>query len=219
MDSDSDGFVTISDIGSKLNRLGFSLNKESLTSIWDSFPKSNNSQLSLSEYLERIYSLYASGDSELLPEEDEAFWELAGTKSLPPYLQQNVQKRLKKKWDDFSQKIHWHQGSIEKMISELGEKFGPFDVIHTSNVTDWMPVSQCKEIMATCYKFLVDGGAVICRRLNGDYSLASVVSETFAVDSFLNSKLLSSDRSFFYSEVVAGRNFSEISSKLRLENF
>ena len=73
-----------------------------------------------------------------------------------------------------------------------------------SNITDWMPVQQLQSMLDLCLDHLEEGGAVICRRLNGDYSLEEEISKKFLIDTKLNRMLKQRDRSFFYSEIAIG---------------
>lgn len=207
MDSDCDGLVNLGDMERKFNVEGFSLSRKEVTSIFSLFEAKISKSISVSTFTQTLYQLHSSGNSDasLSLQAEEALWSFLEPSSLPPYLQQNVQQRILKKTKNISDKIHWHLGPLDKLVTELGEKFGPFDVIQTSNVTDWISPSQCSELLKNCHKFLTPGGAVIARRLNGDYDLSSVVKQHFSIDSTLQQKLLREDRSFFYSELVIGK--------------
>jgi S-adenosylmethionine-diacylglycerol 3-amino-3-carboxypropyl transferase len=67
-----------------------------------------------------------------------------------------------------------------------------------------MPIPELQQMLALIHQSLNPGGAVIGRRLNGDHSLAEIISGYFQVDRPLSAALLEQDRSFFYQEVVVG---------------
>ena len=92
---------------------------------------------------------------------------------------------------------------FDDALSELALA-APFDLIQTSNISDWMPVPDLRSMLVRVRDLLAPGGAVLGRRLNGDHCLADVIGTVFDVDSVVSEELRASDRSFFYSEVVLG---------------
>jgi S-adenosylmethionine-diacylglycerol 3-amino-3-carboxypropyl transferase len=90
----------------------------------------------------------------------------------------------------------------EALTALAGEP--PFDLIQTSNISDWMPVPNLRAMLARARAVLAPGGAVLGRRLNGDHRLSDVFADVLEVDASLSEDLRASDRSFFYGEVVVG---------------
>jgi S-adenosylmethionine-diacylglycerol 3-amino-3-carboxypropyl transferase len=79
-----------------------------------------------------------------------------------------------------------------------------FDVVHCSNVSDWMPTPALDTMVDLARSRLPRGGAAIFRRLNGDHNLQERVRQHFAVASRECGALQRGDRSYFYREVVVG---------------
>jgi S-adenosylmethionine-diacylglycerol 3-amino-3-carboxypropyl transferase len=124
---------------------------------------------------------------------------LAG-EGVPLYLQESAQKNI---WALGVERLQLHQGAFIDRLQQLAEVEG-FDLIQFSNISDWMPLSDLHQMLTDAIACLKSGGAIIGRRLNGDHHLAAVMAEHIAVDHNLSQELLSSDRSFFYREVVVG---------------
>jgi pyrroloquinoline-quinone synthase len=121
--------------------------------------------------------------------------------TLPPYLQPSVVARAKK--HGFAD-LELVQGYVGDQCKRVADRDGKFDVVQISNITDWMSPTSAEELLCEVKGSLNDGGAVVCRRLNGDYKLENVVGKRFLIDPYLNHGLKAGDRSFFYSEVVVG---------------
>ncbi len=81
---------------------------------------------------------------------------------------------------------------------------GPYDLIQTSNISDWMPVPDLLALLDRVAEALAPGGAWLGRRLNGDHDLQALAAARFDVDPDLCASLWARDRSFFYREVVVG---------------
>ncbi|WP_372367034.1 DUF3419 family protein [Candidatus Uabimicrobium sp. HlEnr_7] len=92
-------------------------------------------------------------------------------------------------------------GTFLSQLSDIGKKW---DIIQTSNISDWMPIVEMKKMFASVKNHLYENGAIITRRLNGDHVLSDVVGSTFYTDNDFNRHLWETDRSYFYSEVVVG---------------
>ena len=125
--------------------------------------------------------------------------DLAG-EGLPLYLQDSSQKDIRELG---TERLQLHQGAFVDRLQQLAE-VEKFDLIQFSNISDWMPLSDLHQMLTDAIACLKLGGAIIGRRLNGDHHLAAVMAEHIAVDHNLSQELLSSDRSFFYREVVVG---------------
>jgi S-adenosylmethionine:diacylglycerol 3-amino-3-carboxypropyl transferase len=88
-------------------------------------------------------------------------------------------------------KINYINDNIYDYILKTNVKY---DLIHTSNITDWMDISKCKIFIDNIYQKLSINGYVIMRRLNGDYELKDLIT---VIE-------MPYDKSEFYSEVVVG---------------
>ena len=91
-------------------------------------------------------------------------------------------------------------------MGNLSKSEGKYDLIQTSNITDWMPPADAISCLTGIKECLLPGGVVVSRRLNGDYGLEDVIEKAMYTDRELNAMLLRRDRSFFYAEVIAGFN-------------
>lgn len=110
----------------------------------------------------------------------------------PPYLMQKPQNNTS---------LQLHLGTFASQLSNTENKW---DIIQTSNISDWMPVVEMKKMFASVKNHLNEDGALIARRLNGDHLLSDVVESVFYTDKNFNRFLWETDRSYFYSEVVIG---------------
>lgn len=78
-------------------------------------------------------------------------------------------------------------------------KINSYDIIHTSNLTDWMNSDIIENMLKQIYIILKINGFVILRRLNGDYNLNNLVGKYFTI---IND--IPIDKSHFYLEIVVG---------------
>ena len=123
-----------------------------------------------------------------------------GLDGVPLYLQPPAQMSIRSLGTD---RLRLHHGAFAEKMQQLAES-SPFDLIHFSNISDWMPLSDLHAMLKSAVNSLKPGGALIGRRLNGDHHLASVMADHLWVDESLSRQLLAGDRSFFYREVVVG---------------
>lgn len=96
-------------------------------------------------------------------------------------------------------RLRLHLGRFDEVLERLE---GDFDLVHTSNISDWMPVPELSAMIERVAERLTPGGALVARRLNGDHDLAAVVGRHLRVDEARSAREHLHDRSFFYSEVV-----------------
>lgn len=106
------------------------------------------------------------------------------------YLQNRINLRL------YHDRIHLH---VDNFINYLKETDKKYDLIHTSNLTDWMNVDELHVLFSLLHRKLKSGGYVVMRRLIGDYELKKLTSQYFQVI-----ESVPEERSCFYSEVVVG---------------
>ena len=120
---------------------------------------------------------------------------------LPPYLLEESQQAIK---DGGVERLTVHTGNFHGKLLELSLQKGPYDLIQTSDISDWMPVREVHKLMTAIAMSLAEGGAVLSRRLCGDHSLAKIMGAKLNIDTALSGELLKKDRSFLYSEIVVG---------------
>ena len=111
--------------------------------------------------------------------------------NLPLYFK-NMQEIVK---ETTVRKIFLEKNTIENYLYKHKKKY---DVILTSNVTDWMQKNRLSDFVKLVYDRLNPGGYAVFRKLNGDYNLKENVGRLFTVvDKF-------PDTSYFYQEVIIG---------------
>ena len=124
----------------------------------------------------------------------------SGMDGLPCYLQADYQSKILNLGLD---RLQLHLGSFPELMVTLGMS-QPYDLIQFSNISDWMSVPELKTLLKNASQCLTSGGALIGRRLNGDHHLGDLMDLFVKVDRSLSHSLKTSDRSFFYSEIVVG---------------
>lgn len=97
--------------------------------------------------------------------------------------------------------IEWAQGF---MVPALRAQPKAFDLVHLSNILDWLSVDEAHETLAAAAGALRPGGRVIVRQLNSSLDIPALDSG-LTWDSKLGTDLLIRDRSFFYREVLVGQ--------------
>jgi S-adenosylmethionine:diacylglycerol 3-amino-3-carboxypropyl transferase len=113
-------------------------------------------------------------------------------KCLPPYFD-NLKKIVKNR-----DKINFICGNFFDYIQKTDNKY---NLIHTSNLTDWVDKNELIPFFNKIKNLLFDEGYVISRRLNGDYNLKETIlfEEGFEILDNI------SDISEFYSEIIVGK--------------
>jgi S-adenosylmethionine:diacylglycerol 3-amino-3-carboxypropyl transferase len=118
--------------------------------------------------------------------------------SLPPYLlDENLNKRI---IAVNKTKLKFKVANYVEHIKE--SKTGYYDMIHTSNITDWMAKEELADFIKELHRSLSSNGYVIMRRLMGDYKLTEYLKGLFEINNLV-------DRSHFYSEVIIAKKCSE----------
>jgi S-adenosylmethionine-diacylglycerol 3-amino-3-carboxypropyl transferase len=82
--------------------------------------------------------------------------------------------------------------------------FAPFDLVHLSNVLDWMDDAACRRLAARLAAELRPGAAILWRQLNDPRPLRDYFAPAFAFDAAHDARLLAAERSLFYDQVHAG---------------
>lgn len=121
-------------------------------------------------------------------------------RQLPPYLQAGNQAVVR---EAGAERLRLQAGDFAATLAALAAE-GPFDLVATSNVTDWMPSAGLHGLLDTIRSALAPGGALLARRLIGDHALEAIVSEHLKVEAAFGKELWLTDRSFLYTEVVVG---------------
>lgn len=93
--------------------------------------------------------------------------------------------------------------SITDMMTVLRERRGAADMVHLSNILDWLPPEEAREMLALAARALRVGGVVLVRQLNSTLDIPAM-SGDFSWDHDTATELHRRDRSFFYRAVHLG---------------
>ncbi|MCA9609068.1 MAG: DUF3419 family protein, partial [Myxococcales bacterium] len=150
---------------------------------------------------------WAAGENYFLHQVFEGRY-LDGPGGRPPCLDETAQAAARAR--GLERLVLRHQRFDEAVEALNGE--ATFDLVQTSNISDWMPVDALAALLVRVRGILAPGGVVLGRRLNGDHSLAAVFGRVLEVDEAFSAALLAQDRSFFYREVVVAHAPREAST-------
>lgn len=86
------------------------------------------------------------------------------------------------------------------MLGFLEAETEPYDVVHLSNITDWLSESRARQVMAAARARLRPGGVVIIRQLNSSLDLTASLNDFTLWANEIDR--VQRDRSFFYRRVI-----------------
>ena len=95
----------------------------------------------------------------------------------------------------------YHCGRMNEVLDSLPTQSA--DLIHLSNILDWLSPAQAETTLASASRALKSGGEVILRQLNSTLEIPSISSD-FRWDFELGNRLEAIDRSFFYPGIFVG---------------
>ncbi len=95
----------------------------------------------------------------------------------------------------------YHHGRMNEVLDSLPPK--SVDLVHLSNILDWLSPTQAEATLASASRVLKLGGRVIIRQLNSTLDIPEIPS-AFDWDLELGTSLESIDRSFFYPGIFVG---------------
>lgn len=127
-----------------------------------------------------------------------------------PYLWQVLRGefplRAPNSWLDAAAPTNWPEitWSVEPMLDALRAEPSAFDVVHLSNILDWLNPEEARETLVAAARALRPGGVVILRQLNSTLDIRAVRCP-IAWDTDASDELSSRDRSYFYSAIHFGR--------------
>lgn len=116
---------------------------------------------------------------------------LKGKKNWPPYLQ-----KLPSRFD-----MDFHECYANQYAD-----YNQFNFVSLSNIFDWSPRQQIKQIAKKISKQMRPGSVLIYRHLNNPNSFKSYF-KGFKWQVKLEKQFLDSDRSLFYSKICVGRKY------------
>lgn len=91
--------------------------------------------------------------------------------------------------------LNWLNTSFKDLSTDK-----KYDIINISNIGDWMPINEYKELLITLKNKLNKNGVLIARKLLGDYDLQEEMNNAGYKTE------LSIDHTLFYTQVVLGYN-------------
>lgn len=96
----------------------------------------------------------------------------------------------------------WHRGEMSQVL----EQWPPaqFDLVHLSNILDWLSEAEASLLLERAARALRPGGRVLVRQLNSSLDIPRL-SSPFAWDESAGARLVERDRSFFYPSIHLGR--------------
>jgi S-adenosylmethionine-diacylglycerol 3-amino-3-carboxypropyl transferase len=98
-------------------------------------------------------------------------------------------------------RVDWHASPMVPVLQENREEF---DLVHLSNILDWLDPDEARETLESAFCALRAGGSVIVRQLNSTLDIPALCAR-FVWDRDAGAMLLERDRSFFYRAVCVGR--------------
>lgn len=96
---------------------------------------------------------------------------------------------------------HWHHGRMDEVMN--GFPPACVDLLHLSNILDWLSPAEATEVLHGAARVLKKGGRVIIRQLNSSLEIGSLDSG-FVWDGALGREMERRDRSYFYSGILVG---------------
>jgi S-adenosylmethionine-diacylglycerol 3-amino-3-carboxypropyl transferase len=121
-----------------------------------------------------------------------------GDGASPPCLEPDVQQAIRKHG---THRLHLHRGPLLGRLEALGAQ-GKYDLVQTSDVTDWLPPEERRALMRTVASVLDDDGVVIARRMTADKELAPAVAAHLEIDAETSARFTAHERTYLYPEVV-----------------
>lgn len=97
--------------------------------------------------------------------------------------------------------IEFHQSMMHQYLQTTPKE--SFDVIHLSNITDWLSPEEARSTLSLAHHALKPGGVVVIRQLNSNLDLYSL-GNGFSWDIQIAKELNHNDRSFFYRQLLVG---------------
>jgi len=95
----------------------------------------------------------------------------------------------------------YHRGRMNEVLDSLSTR--SVDLVHLSNILDWLSPAQAEATLASVRRVLKPGGQVVIRQLNSTLEIPAIPSD-FHWDLELGSRLEAIDRSFFYPGIFVG---------------
>lgn len=95
----------------------------------------------------------------------------------------------------------WHHGKMNEVLGSM--RAGSADLVHLSNILDWLSPSEAQATLQAACRVLRPGGKVIVRQLNSTLGIPALDSG-FVWDGALGQAMERRDRSYFYPQIHVG---------------
>lgn len=96
----------------------------------------------------------------------------------------------------------WHLGKMKDVLDSM--RAGSADLIHLSNILDWLSASEAEATLHAAQRVMKPGGKVIIRQLNSTLEIPTLDSG-LRWDAELGAAMERRDRSYFYPQIHVGR--------------
>jgi S-adenosylmethionine-diacylglycerol 3-amino-3-carboxypropyl transferase len=95
----------------------------------------------------------------------------------------------------------WHHGKMNEVLESM--RAGSADLVHLSNILDWLSPSEAQAMLHSSCRVLRPGGKVIIRQLNSTLEVPALESG-LVWDAALGHAMERRDRSYFYPRIHVG---------------
>lgn len=102
---------------------------------------------------------------------------------------------------DAGENIERYTMTAQEVLNEFS---GDHDIVHLSNILDWLTVEDAQKTLQKAYNALNKNGAVIVRQLNSNLDIPTL-APNFFWDIKSGRELVKEDSSFFYRNFYVGR--------------
>jgi S-adenosylmethionine-diacylglycerol 3-amino-3-carboxypropyl transferase len=96
----------------------------------------------------------------------------------------------------------WHCGKMDEVLESFPNESA--DMIHLSNILDWLSLAEGHTMLAKVERVLKPGGHVVIRQLNSTLEIPAIEC-SLIWDLELGRRMERRDRSYFYPQIFIGR--------------
>lgn len=174
--------------------------RKALTTAFGETAVNQSTEREFSDHFREVVAKYRAiyGDTEEDARKNYFYYQIAYNRyhplSLPAYLQTATKEAIK------GADIRLIVGSFMEHLQAAPT--GSYDMIQTSNITDWMTVDEISALLRELERVCAAGGYVVMRRLNSDLALADAIAASGLASTFVAVPLPIEDTTFFYREVM-----------------
>lgn len=133
---------------------------------------------------------------------DERYAYDAGEAGLPAYLQSKSYAALRE--SDLHSRLILHTNNLTKLMPQLADRYGPFDLISISNIPDWMSDVQFTGLAMDARDCLAPGGMLVARTGTPSRMIQGVMRDYLNGDDVVNAELAEIERGPWFRILAAG---------------